>query len=130
MKKLTPISQSLITRLLASLVTLMSVTSAVFTGTITPSDSTISATDVTYTFSLRFEQNIPDTGRIVIRFPDDFVDLFNIEASDCTPVSGFATGTTDIGCEYVSEIRLLTITNGFPTTFTEIVFDVAGVTNP
>ena len=117
-------------RLFTSLAALISVAQAVFTGTITMSDTTISATDVTYTFSLRFEQNIPDTGRIVIRFPDDYVDLFTITNSDCAPVSGFATGTTDIDCEYVSEVRLLTINGGFPTTFTEIVFTVAGVTNP
>ena len=36
----------------------------------------------------------------------------------------------NIRCSYVPDVRILTITDCFPTTFTEISFTVSGVTNP
>ena len=47
-----------------------------------------------------------------------------------TANSGFAT-TGALTYSYVSDVRLLTISSGFPTTFfNEVNFSVAGVTNP
>ena len=82
---------------------------------------------MTYTFNLRMLQTIPDDSKIVIRFPDDFEQEFDV--TGCEAKSGFSlTGT--IACTYVRSVRLLTIDVGFPATFTELIFDVQGVTNP
>ena len=64
-----------------------------------------------------------------MRFPVNFTESFSNPT--CTAVSGFTAGSGDnLNCDYLSSIRLLTIDQGFPTTFTEIVFEVSGVTNP
>ena len=47
----------------------------------------------------------------------------------CEAISGFSL-TGAIACTYLRSVRLLTIDVGFPATFTELIFDVKGVTNP
>ena len=112
------------------LLLLANLSCADFVGTITMSDSQIEATGVTYSFNLRFTRQISDpNGKLVIRFPHDFQTQFSV--TDCTTTSGFnlAAGMA-LPCSYVPSVRLLTISSAFPTTFTEIQFDVKGVTNP
>jgi len=101
-----------------------------FVGTVSMSNSEIQARGVTYSFSLRFTRTITDTnGKLVIRFPDDFTTQFSV--TGCTATSGFSTPAgSALTCTYLPSVRLLTIKNAFPTTFTEILFDVKGVTNP
>ena len=85
---------------------------AEFSGTIVPSDYLISQTGVTYTFSLSYNEPITETdSKIVVRFPADFVDAFT--SPTCTAVSGF-TSTGALTCSYNSDVRILTISSGFP----------------
>jgi len=101
---------------------------AAFTGSVALSNSEIESTGVTYSFNLRFTSTVTAGGKIVIRFPSDFVDQFSV--TGCTAVSGFSS-TGALTCSYISSVRLLTLSSGFPTDdFTEIQFDVMGVTNP
>ena len=99
----------------------------IFSGDIEMSSSVIGETDVTYTFGLSFQQEIKEDGKLVIRFPSDFIDQFSV--TSCTGVSGLEN-PDNIRCSYVPDVRILTITDCFPTTFTEIGFTVSGVTNP
>ena len=103
------------------------------------SSSVVGDTDVTYTFNLSFQQGIEAGGKLVVRFPSDFEEQFSV--TSCTGVSGLtlkedvggigpSTEPGEIACSYVPDVRILTITDCFPTTFTEISFTVAGVTNP
>lgn len=65
----------------------------------------------------------------MIRFPFNFTESFNTPA--CTTISGFSSDQgTNLNCNYLDNVRLLTIEEGFPTTFTELQFSVSGVTNP
>ena len=98
-----------------------------FSGDIDMSSTVIGDTDVTYTFNLSFQQEIEDNGKLVIRFPSDFVQQFSV--TSCAGVSGLAE-PDDLSCSYVPDVRILTITNCFPTTFTEMSFTVSGVENP
>ena len=104
-----------------------------FSGTIVPSDYLISQTGVTYTFSLGFNEPVTDTdSKIVVRFPSNFVNAFS--SPTCTAVSGF-TSSGSLTCSYNSQVRILTISSGFPappvgTITTEVVFTVSGITNP
>ena len=72
-------------------------------------------------------KSIPRDSKIVIRFPDDFVEEFDV--TGCEAINGFSF-VGDIDCIYVKSVRLLTIDGGFPATFTELIFDVKGITNP
>ena len=65
----------------------------------------------------------------MVRFPTDFEAQFAVTGVNA--VSGFSK-TGSLSFDYVSSVRLLTIESGFPTEaiFTEIVFEVEGVTNP
>ena len=118
--------------LIAKLSLLLHLSLAAFTGQIEMSDKQIEATGVTYKFNLRFTRQVPAGGKIVIRFPVDFVTLFTVPS--CTAVSGFSTKSATpipLTCTYISSVRLLTLSSGFPTdNFTEIIFNVNGVTNP
>jgi len=121
--------QRFLTQLLLMTCLLLGASVADFIGTVTMSDSTVEATDVTYTFNLRFERNIPSDGKLVIRFPHNFVNEFAV--TGCTALSGFTVAAgSSLSCSYVPSVRLLSIDNAFPTTFTEIQFEVKGVTNP
>ena len=65
----------------------------------------------------------------MIRLPVNFTESF--VSPTCTVISGFTSSAgTDLNCEYLESIRLLTIEEGFPTTFTELQFTLSGVTNP
>ena len=116
--------------LLALIVLAFQTTMAEFTGTISMSNSEIEATGVTYTFQLRFIRAITDPdAKIVIRFPSDFETQFTVTSCQAGSDSGLQSPGT-IDCAYVPTVRLLTVSKAFPTTFTEIKFDVVGVTNP
>ena len=99
----------------------------IFSGNIEMSDSVIGDQDVTYTFRLSFQQHIEDDGKLVIRFPSDFIDRFSV--TSCAGIDGLADND-NIQCTYVPDVRILTISGCFPTTFTEIAFTVSGITNP
>ena len=99
----------------------------IFSGSIEMSDSVIGDQDVTYSFRLSFQQQIEDDGKLVIRFPNDFIDRFSV--TSCAGVSGLEN-KDNIECTYVPDVRILTISGCFPTTFTEIAFTVSGITNP
>lgn len=103
------------------------ITRAEITGDISLSDDSVEATGVTYTFNLRSSEVVPADGKLVMRFPHDFEEVFSV--TGCSATSGFST-TGALTCDYLSSVRLLEITDGFPTTFTEISFTVEGVTNP
>ena len=127
--KTKPTSRALLATLLFSLASLLSVSKAAFSGQVETSQSQISTMDVTYTFRLEFIQQIPQDGKLVIRFPANFTGSFNSPV--CKSLSGFSIpADSDLNCEYLDSVRLLTIYDGFPTTFTELRFTVDGVTNP
>jgi hypothetical protein len=115
--------------LLLAVLLLTQVGNAAFSGTISTDNLEISAQDVTYDFTLSYTQRIPDDGKLVVRFPDNYTEPF--DQLTCASISGFSVPAgADLDCEYLSSVRLLTITQGFPTTFTEVQFSVSGVTNP
>ena len=97
------------------------------------SNTEIEAEDVTYTFDLRFQSSIQDpNGKLVIRFPPEFEETFQV--TGCTARSGFKSSILSGGplnCDWVASVRLLTITQAFPTSIVNsLIFDVKGVTNP
>lgn len=115
--------------LFSTLSMLLQAGKAAFSGDVTMSNSQIEATAVTYSFDLSFSEQVEEGGKIVIRFPTDYVDQFAVTGVNA--VSGFSK-TGSLAFDYVASVRLLTIESGFPTeaVFTEIVFEVEGVTNP
>ena len=91
------------------------------------SDSEIGAQNVDYTFNLKFQQTIPADGKMQIRFPSDYTESFG--GVTCTGLLHLSI-TGPLACTYIPSVRLLTITTGFPSTFTEMSIKVGGVRNP
>ena len=92
--------------LLLMLALLLTECAADITGEVSMSNELIQATDVTYTFNLRMLKKIPETGKIVIRFPDDFEQEFRV--TGCVAKTGFKF-EGEIDFIYVESVRLLTI---------------------
>lgn len=80
-----------------------------------------------YTFNLKFQQTIPSDGKIQIRFPRDYTESFS--GVTCSALAHLSI-TGPLTCTYIPNVRLLTITTGFPSTFTEMSIKVSGVKNP
>ena len=108
---------------------LATMSNALFSGFITADNSEINASGVTYSFTLAFESTIPSDGKLVLRFPVNFTESFSNPV--CTAITGFSSAAgTNLNCEYLPSIRLFTIDQGFPSTFTELEFSISGVVNP
>ena len=86
---------------------------ATFSGTIAMSNSEVQATSVKYTFTLNFIKDIPSDGKITLRFPDNFQTAFSV--TSCTAVDGLSDPGS-FACSYLSGVRMLSITGGFPNT--------------
>ena len=79
-----------------------------FSGSIATDNDEISSTGVTYTFTLSFTSTIPSDGKLTLRFPANYTESFSSPV--CTAISGFTSAAgTDLDCEYLDSIRLLTI---------------------
>ena len=99
--------------LLTLVVLLLGIAQADFSGTVTPSDSSIEATGVTYTFQLGYRLTMTDEdGKLVIRFPGNFEDQFTVTSVEA--VSGF-TATGALTFDWLPSIRLLSIYGAFDT---------------
>ena len=99
--------------LLTLVALLLGIAQADFSGTVTPSDSSIEATGVTYTFQLGYRLTMTDEdGKLVIRFPGNFEDQFTVTGVEA--VSGF-TATGALTFDWLPSIRLLSIYGAFDT---------------
>ena len=79
-------------RAASTLLLMITVLRATFTGRVTPDSTLVQSADTTYSFILNFSKEIPRDGRLVIRFPQDYATQdFNVE---CDTQTGFTTGTT------------------------------------
>lgn len=91
---------------------------------------------MTYTFNLSYEDAIvSDNSKIVVRFPPDFVDQFDV--TECVAMQGFNTASLAAGNKldyiYDKTVRILTIylSDAPSSSTTRIInFTVSGVTNP
>jgi len=92
---------------------------AVFRGTINMDNSEIMSTDVTYTFTLNFENDVPSGGKIMIRFPAEFENAFAV--TGCEAIDGLSQ-TGVISCNYLSSVRILTVDGGFPNLLKQVTF--------
>ena len=112
--------------LLVSLLQIVLPTASISTN-IAIDNSEVQATGVTYTFNMSIQNNVSSVGKLIVRFPADFETPFdNVR---CTAKLNF-NKNGPILCSYDPQVRILTITDGFPLKARFFEFSVSGIQNP
>ena len=78
-------------------------------------NSQVQATDVTYTFTMTLSTDptgAGSKGKLMVRFPEDYETPF-AQDLDCQAIQNF-NKSGKLECEYMEDVRMLKVTNGFP----------------